>query len=101
VAKLIQYELLISANNRYRIIVDEGEHMKEKRTDYKQGLINSEARLRELESKGIGALSRYDIEIASMGNAEEALRTAKYLVSNHIMYYRKLLGEYHEQLSLF
>ncbi len=73
---------------------------KEPRTNhYKEELAKSEARMKELEEKGTQALSRYDIEIASMGNAEQALRTAKMLVSNHINYYRRMLNETPEQLS--
>ncbi len=73
---------------------------KESQTNhYKEELAKSEARMKELEEKGTQALSRYDIEIASGGNAEQALSTAKMLVSNHVKYYRKLLNETPEQLS--
>ncbi len=68
---------------------------------YRQELAKSQARLRALEENGIQALSRYDIEIAHLGNAEQALRTAKVLVSNHIKYYQRLLKENPEQLRIF
>ncbi len=74
---------------------------KESQTNhYKEELAKSEARMKELEEKGTDALSRHDIEIASSGNAEQALSTAKMLVSNHITYYRRMLNETPEQLSL-
>lgn len=75
---------------------------KETQTDhYRQELARSEARLKELEEKGIEAVSRFDIEIVCGGNAEQALAMAKMLVSNHVFYYRRLLDETPEQLSLF
>ncbi len=73
---------------------------KESQTNhYKEELAKSQARMKELEEKGTDALSRYDIEIASMGNAEQALSTAKMLVSNHVKYYRRMLKQEPEQLS--
>lgn len=73
---------------------------KETPDHYRQELSRSEARLKQIEEQGIQALSRCDIEIASGGNAEQALSTAKMLVSNHIKYYRRLLDETPEQLNL-
>jgi hypothetical protein len=60
---------------------------------YTQKLSVSEAELKELHEKGTKALSRYDIEIASGGDADLALRTAKRLVGNHIKYYKRLITE--------
>ena len=60
---------------------------------YTQQLKQSEAELKELNQKGAKALSRYDIEIASGGDADLALRTAKRLVGNHIQYYERLIAE--------
>jgi hypothetical protein len=65
----------------------------ELRVSYQKELKEEEARLKELNEKGIKALSKYDIEITSGGDANEALRTAKWLVSNHIYYFKKQLGE--------
>lgn len=60
---------------------------------YKHELEKSQARMRELEEKGAEALSRYDIEIAAGGNAELALWTAKFLIGNHIKWFKRLLAE--------
>ncbi len=68
---------------------------------YKQELHRSVERLRELEEKGIQALSRYDIEIAAGGDAEEALRTAKMLVENHIRYFEEKLANTQQPLFEF
>jgi hypothetical protein len=68
---------------------------------YKQELLRSEARLKELEEKGIQALSRYDIEIASGGDAEQALRTAKMLVGNHIRYFQEKVSNTQRPLFEF
>lgn len=38
-------------------------------------------------------MSRYDIEIAHGGDAEEALRMAKWLVGNHIRYFGEKVAE--------
>lgn len=48
-------------------------------------------RLAALEERGAQALSRYDIEIAHGGNADQALATAKWLVGNQIAYYTRQL----------
>ena len=61
---------------------------------WKKQLEQDEARLNELEEKGIAALSRYDIEIASMGDAGEALETAKWLKRNHIKYDKERIAEF-------
>lgn len=55
-------------------------------------LEREESRLMDLKKRGVKALSKYDIEIAHMGNAKEALATAKMLVSNHISYYKNQLN---------
>lgn len=60
---------------------------------WKDQLEKDEARLKELEEKGIQGLSRYDIEIAHMGDAEQALETAKMLKRNHIKYNKDRIVE--------
>lgn len=67
--------------------------MKETRADIEAKLAERQARLRDLETRGIEAMSRYDIQIAYMGNAEMALREAKQLVSNHVLSYTRQLEE--------
>ena len=68
--------------------------MKQSTRAYYTGELNkSLARRKELNQRGANALSRYDIEIASGGDAQLALQTAKWLVSNHITYYQKLIAE--------
>ena len=61
---------------------------------WKKQLEQDEARLKELEEKGIKGLSKYDIEIAHMGDAEEALETAKHLKRNHIQYDKEQIAEF-------
>lgn len=61
---------------------------------WKKQLEQDEARLKELEEKGVKGLSKYDIEIASMGDAEEALETAKWLKRNHIKYDKECIVEF-------
>jgi hypothetical protein len=61
--------------------------------EYKEQLKESQSRLKVLNRRGTQALSRYDIEIAYGGNAEEALRTAKWLLGNQIQYYTRLITE--------
>ena len=68
---------------------------------YKKELQRSEERLQELEEKGVHALSRYDIEIASGGDAEQALITAKMLVSNHIRYFQEKVSNTQRPLFEF
>jgi hypothetical protein len=60
---------------------------------YTEELKKSQARLKELNRLGANALSRYDIQIAHQGDADEALRTAKRLVGNHISYFREKIAE--------
>jgi hypothetical protein len=72
--------------------------------DYTEELRKSQARLTELNEQGVNALSRYDIEIAHGGNAEQALRTAKWLVGNHLKYFTAKIAELAQQptqLALF
>lgn len=69
--------------------------------DYKQQLLLAEERLQELEEKGVQALSRYDIQIASGGDAERALQTAKMLVGNHIRYFKEKLTSTQQPLFEF
>jgi hypothetical protein len=59
---------------------------------YRRELARSEARLKELEEGGAASLSRYDIEIAAGGDADLALRTARFLVGNHVKYFKLQLG---------
>jgi len=50
------------------------------------------------------AMSRYDIEIAHGGRAEEALHTARWLVGNHLTYFTEKLSHCDEptrQITLF
>ena len=68
---------------------------------YKQELHRSEERLQELEEKGVHALSRYDIEIASGGDAEQALRTATMLVGSHIRFFEEKLSKTQRPLFAF
>ena len=60
---------------------------------YRRELKLSRARLRELEERGVEALSGYDITIAHGGNAAEALRVATWLVGNHVVYFARRLEE--------
>jgi len=43
----------------------------------------AQRRLDDLKTRGVEALSPYDIKIAYQGNAEQALRTATWLTGNH------------------
>jgi hypothetical protein len=58
---------------------------------YQTELEREQRRMADLEKRGVDALSKYDIEIAAGGDAELALNTAKYLVSNHIAYFSSKL----------
>ena len=69
-----------------------------------QQFSDSLMRLAELHEQGTKALSRYDIEIAHQGNADEALLTAKCLLSNQVKYFQQKIAEFKtdsEQLGLF
>jgi hypothetical protein len=71
---------------------------------YRRELARSQARLQQLEEQGTAALSRYDIEISAGGNADLALWTARFLVGNHVRYFKQQLGieeEKPKQLPLF
>ncbi len=49
-------------------------------------------------------MSRYDIEIAHGGRAEEALQTARWLIGNHLRYFTEKLSHCDEpaqQITLF
>ena len=71
------------------------EYMKQQSYEYwKKQLEQDEATLKELEEKGVKALSKYDIEIAHMGDAEEALETAIRLKRNHIKYDKERIAEF-------
>jgi hypothetical protein len=72
--------------------------------NYAYQLIDSQRRLAKLHEQGVGALSRYDVEIAHQGNADEALLTAKCLLSNQVKYFQQKIAEFKtdsEQLGLF
>ena len=49
--------------------------------------------LDDLKTRGVDALSPYDIEIAHQGDAEQALCTAKWLVGNHVAFVSRKLEE--------
>lgn len=51
---------------------------------HRQDLARAHQRLADLETRGIAAMRRYDIEIAHGGDADRALHMAKWLVGNHI-----------------
>ena len=71
---------------------------------HRQDLDRSQRRLSELETRGIEAMSRYDVEIAYGGDAEGAVRMATRLVSNHIAYFSEQLTHCDEpvpQITLF
>lgn len=77
---------------------------RENHSHYRGELERSRQRLKDLEERGIEALSHYDINIAHGGDVEGALRMAKGLVSNHIAYYgEKLqaLGPEVRQIDMF
>jgi len=71
---------------------------------YRQERERSQRRMTDLETRGVEAMSRYDIEIAHGGRAEDALHTALWLVSNHIRYFSEKLSHCDEpvqQITLF
>ncbi len=65
--------------------------MKETRADIEAKLAERQARLRDLEIRGVNALSKHDIQIAYSGDAKRALRGSSELVRNHIAYYTRQL----------
>ena len=60
---------------------------------WKRQLKTDEARLKELEEKGIGALSRYDIQFSYVG-LEQMVEEAKQLKRNHIKYDKERIAEF-------
>ncbi len=71
---------------------------------YRHELERSQRRMADLETRGVAAMSRYDIEIAHGGRAEEALHTARWLVGNHLTYFAEKLSHSDEpvqQITLF
>ncbi len=69
--------------------------MKQETYEYwKTQLEQDEAQLKELEEKGVKSLSKYDIEIANMGDAEQALESAKRFKRNHIKYDKERIAEF-------
>jgi hypothetical protein len=75
-----------------------------KEAQCRQDLDRSQRRLADLETRGIAAMSRYEIEIADGGDADGALQTARGLVTNHITYFTEQLthcDERAQQITLF
>lgn len=70
-----------------------------KEVQCRKDLDRAQRRLADLETHGIAAMSRYDIEIAHGGRAEEALQTARGLVSNHIAYFSEQLTHCDESVQ--
>ena len=71
---------------------------------HRQDLDRSQRRLRDLETRGIAAMSRYDIEIAHGGDTDGALHMAKRLLRNHIASFAEQLthgDEPVQQITLF
>lgn len=71
---------------------------------YRQELTATKQRLNRVESEGVKALSRYDIEIASGGDAADAVQTAKLLLRNQIRYFSGKIEELErgpKQLGMF
>lgn len=78
--------------------------MKETHNSYRERIERSKERLADLEERGIEAMSRYDVEIASGGDAQMALDQAKGFVRSHIISDTARLDELGEevrQLDLF
>ena len=67
--------------------------MKETRSEIEAKLAERKQRLEGLETRGVEALSKYDIQIAFGGNADLAIRTSTQLVRNHIASYSRQLEE--------
>jgi hypothetical protein len=57
----------------------------------RHGLADALRRQAELDERGVGALSRYDREVAFQGDAELGLIVSKQLVANHVAYYARQL----------
>ena len=55
--------------------------------------------LADLETRGIAAMRRDDIDMAHGGRAEEALQTARGLVSNHIASFAEQLTHCNEPVQ--
>ena len=62
-------------------------------------LASSKVRLADLETRGIEAMSKYDIEIAHSGNAQQTLDTALWLKRNHIAYATRELETCNEPVT--
>ena len=60
---------------------------------YREQLAVSKARMQRLQKEGVSALSRYDVEIASGGDAALALRTAIRLIGNNIRFFTGKIAE--------
>ena len=62
---------------------------------WKNELEQDEARLKELEEKGIKALSKYDMEFPCCGmGLEQVVEEAKQLTRNHIKYEKERIAEF-------
>jgi hypothetical protein len=60
---------------------------------WKNKLEQDETRLKELEEKGIKALSKYDIQLSYLG-LEQMVEEAKRLTRNHIKYEKERIAEF-------
>ena len=65
----------------------------------KEDLAKTEAQYALIKREGARALSRYDIEIAAGGDAQQAVETALRLLSNQISWLKAQLPK-EEQLKL-
>lgn len=75
-----------------------------KEAQCRQDRDRSQRRQADLETRGIAAMSRYDIEIAHGGDTDGDLHMANRLVGNHIAYFAEQLTHCNEpvrQITLF
>lgn len=76
--------------------------MKETRVEIEAHLAERKARLKEMEERGVEALSTYDRTIAFSGNDDMAIKTSMQLVRSHISYFeRQLAALLPDQAKLF
>lgn len=73
----------------------------ETREQLEEFLAERQARLKDIEERGIEALSRFDREICYHGDEELALRETVRLVSNQIYYAESRLETLPKQATLF
>jgi hypothetical protein len=60
-------------------------------SEYRTNLAADAARYEDIRSRGAEALSPYDIQIASSGDADSAVRMGMSLKFNHVMYNLRLI----------